>query len=93
VHDEAPSKERECLVNPAEVLFDRWPNRHLPDMCHCLRRHSAFSFRQYWADATTGRQSTSLGLIAYRDALARDGLAVRDEFDDVEGNHYYVAAR
>lgn len=46
-----------------------------------------------WTDVLTRRRSTSLGAAAYRDLLARESLAVRDEGDDEGGNHYYVAAK
>lgn len=46
-----------------------------------------------WTDVLTRRRSTSLGASAYRDLLARESLAVREEGDDEGGNHYYVAAR
>jgi SAM-dependent methyltransferase len=46
-----------------------------------------------WSDLTTGRASRSLGIDAYRDELARAGLALVATHEDEGGNHYYDAVR
>lgn len=46
-----------------------------------------------WADLTTGRASSSLGIDAYRDELARAGLALVATHTDDGENHYYDAVR
>ena len=46
-----------------------------------------------WADASTKRQSVSIGADAYRALLADAGLSVRAEYDDEGGNHYYEAVK
>lgn len=46
-----------------------------------------------WADASTKRQSVSIGADAYRALLADAGLSVRAGYDDEGGNHYYEAVK
>ena len=46
-----------------------------------------------WADLTTGRESRSLGIDAYRDVLARAGLELVATHQDEGENHYYDAVR
>ena len=46
-----------------------------------------------WADASTGRDSLSLGASTYKAVLADAGLTLVDEHEDEGGNHYYDAVR
>lgn len=42
-----------------------------------------------WKDVLTGRQSLSLGALAYKDILSSAGLALVEEYLDEGDNHYY----
>lgn len=46
-----------------------------------------------WVDLTTGRQSSSLGDVGYRRALADAGMVVIAEYVDDGENHYYDVGR
>lgn len=70
----------------------------LPRIGRALRSGGAFLFTApletcTWADASTKRQSVSIGADAYRALLSDAGLSVHAEYDDEGGNHYYEAVK
>jgi len=61
---------------------------------HVLRARGRFLFTVptqlcTWNDATTGRQSLSLGDQTYRSIFAEAGLTLLAEYGDEGENHYY----
>jgi len=46
-----------------------------------------------WRDLSTGRESISLGKIAYLNALHENDLSLIAEFSDIGENHYFSAIK